>query len=60
MVEGVGGEDVEEAGHVMVAFPRVESMLPVSPQHVLPHHVHHRLHVVRNPALKGNTFKRGT
>ena len=51
MVEGVGGEDVEEACHIVVALARVVAVLTVSTQHVLPHHVHHCLHVVRDPSL---------
>jgi hypothetical protein len=51
MVEGVGGKNVEEAGHIMVPLPRVEPVLAVSTQHVLPHHVHHCLHVIGYPAL---------
>jgi hypothetical protein len=51
MVEGIGGKDVEEAGHIMVPLARVEHVLAVSTQHVLPHHVHHGLHVIGYPAL---------
>jgi hypothetical protein len=55
MVEGVGGKNVEEAGNIMVPLARVEPVLAVSTQHVLPYHVHHRLHVIGYPALNNNS-----
>jgi hypothetical protein len=51
MVEGIGGKNVEEAGHIVVSLARVEPVLAVSTQHVLPHHVHHCLHVIGYTAL---------
>ena len=52
VVEGVGRQYVEQSGDIWISLPCEEWMLPVGPQHVLPHHVHHCFHIVGYPSLQ--------